>query len=233
MTVGTGQRSPLKRRINWYGYATLQPLTILTVRATRTAPLAVAAAAALLLSGGPALAGGLEMTDVALLMRSGAVLLALGSAFILDDPAARTTEVVPVPRWLPRALRAALAVLVTGAAWGGVVALGTLATTPAERPLLPAGGMTLEALALLALALALAALGLRLTPGSGGALAAPGMVLCVLAAVLLPLPDSAQPFAQPLSPGWDTSRWTWTVLLCATTATAAILCREPSAKRHG
>ncbi|MEU8033518.1 ABC transporter [Streptomyces sp. NPDC049099] len=208
-------------------YACLRPLIPYAVRATRIAPLAIAAAAALLLTGGPALAGGMRMTDVVLLMRAAAVLIAVGAAFVLDDPAARTTEVVPVPRWLPRAVRGALAVLCAGCAWAGVVVCGTYATNPDERPLLPAGGLTLEAVALFSLVLALAALGVRLTPGGGGALAAPGTVLCVLVAVLLPLPDAARPFAQPLSQAWDTSRWTWAVVLCAAAGTAVALCREP------
>ncbi|MGC9541753.1 hypothetical protein [Streptomyces sp. UG1] len=203
------------------------------LRSSRTTPLLVSGALALLLVGVPAtVSGGLRLTDAVLLIRACAVLLAMGTAFMLDDPAAATTEVVPVPRWVPRTLRVAIALVAVVVGWTGVLVLGTWAVAPQARELLPGPGLTLEAAALFATVLALAALGLRLTAGTGGGmLAAPGAVLCVMLAVLMPLPARLQPFAQPLSAGWNSSRWLWTALLCAAAVAVTALFREPSPKR--
>ncbi|MEU5599612.1 hypothetical protein [Streptomyces sp. NPDC020298] len=201
------------------------------LRSSRTTPLLVSGSVALLLIGVPAaVSGGLRLTDAVLLIRAGAVLLAVGTAFMLDDPAAATTEVVPVPRWVPRAVRAAIAVVSVTAAWTGVLVLGVRAVAPAERDLLPGPGLALEAAGLLAAVLALAALGLRRTAGTGGGtLAAPGAVLCVLVPVPIPLPTGPQAFAQPLSADWGPSRRLWAVLLCAAAGTLIALIGEPSA----
>ncbi|MFF4016738.1 hypothetical protein [Streptomyces sp. NPDC001843] len=201
------------------------------LRSSRRTPLLVFGSVALLLVGVPAAASaGLRLSGAVLLIRAGAVLLAVGAAFVLDDPAAATTEVVPVPRWVPRAVRAAIAVVSVTALWTGVLVLGARAVAPEERDLLPGWGLTLEAAGLLAAVLALAALGLRRTAGtSGGTLAAPGAVLCVLVCVPIPLPTGLQPFAQPLSAGWDPSRRLWAALLCAAAGTLLALIGEPSA----
>ncbi|WP_329411358.1 hypothetical protein OG802_16615 [Streptomyces sp. NBC_00704] len=203
------------------------------LRSARTTPLLVAGAVGWLLVSIPAaVSSGLRLSDAVLLIRAGAVLLAVGAAFVLDDAAAATTEVTPVPRWLPRTLRAGVAVVSVGLGWAGVLAGGARAVGPDERGLLPWGGLTLEAAGLLALVLALAALGLRRTAGSGGgALATPGVLLAVVLAVLAPLPEWSQPFALPLSRGWDPSRGVWAALLAAAALTVVVLFREPVGRR--
>ncbi|MEU4876237.1 hypothetical protein [Streptomyces sp. NPDC021608] len=201
------------------------------VRSCRTAPLLVAGAVGWSLVGVPAaVQGALPLGDTVLLIRAGAVLLALGAAFVLDDSAAAVTAVTPVPRWLPRALRAGVAVSSVGVGWAGVLAVGARAVGPDERRSLPWAGLTLEAAALLAVVLALAALGLRLTAGRGGGeLATPGAVFVVVLAALAPLPDGLRPFAQPLSGTWDSSREVWAALLAGAALTAVVLIREPPA----
>ncbi|MEW2082553.1 hypothetical protein [Streptomyces sp. NPDC005283] len=204
------------------------------LRSARTLPLLIAVTAAVLLLGVPALvSGGMRLIDVVLLIRSAAVLIAVGAAFLLDDPAARTTEVVPTPRWVVHGLRIFVALLGAAAGWATVLLLGAMAVNPDERPLLPQPGLTLEAAALLAMVIALAALGFRLSTGNGtgagtggGALAAPGVVMCVIVSVLLPLPEAVDPFAQPLSAGWDPSRRVWALVLCVAVVAAVALCRE-------
>lgn len=214
----------------------LWPLLVpYVLRSSRTTPLLAAGAIGLLLVGVPAaVSGGLRLSDAVLLIRAGAVLLAVGAAFVLDDSAAATTEVTPVPRWLPRTLRAGVAVVSAAVIWAGVLVLGARAVGPDERDLLPWAGLTLEAAGLLAVVLALAALGVRLTAGTGGGtLAAPGAVLVVLLAALAPLPEGLQPFAQPLSKAWDSSRGVWAVLLVVAALAVVALIREPSVTAAG
>ncbi|MER6786406.1 hypothetical protein ABT330_17600 [Streptomyces sp. NPDC000658] len=210
----------------------LWPLLVpYVLRSSRATPLVAAGAVAWLPVGVPAaVSGGLPLSEAVLLIRAGAVLLAMGAAFVLDDSAAAMTEVTPVPRWLPRALRVGVAVVSVGAGWTGVLVVGARAVGPDERELLPWAGLTWEAAGLLAVVLALAALGLRLTAGrDGGALATPGAVLVVVLAVLTPLPDGLQPFAQPLSKAWGPSRGVWAALLGVAALTVVVLIREPSA----
>ncbi|GGS08356.1 hypothetical protein GCM10010269_54410 [Streptomyces humidus] len=214
----------------------LWPLLVpYVLRSCRMTPLLAAAVAGWLLVGAAtAVSGGLRLSDAVLLIRAGAVLLAVGAAFVLDDSAAATTEVTPVPRWLPRALRTGVAVVSAGAGWLGVLVLGARAVGPEERGLLPWAGLTLEAAGLLAVVLALAALGLRLTAGSGGgALATPGALLLVVLAALAPLPEGLQPFAPPLSRAWGSSRAVWAVLLGVAASAVVVLIREPSAAATG
>ncbi|WP_308375696.1 hypothetical protein [Streptomyces sp. MMS20-AI2-20] len=96
----------------------------------------------------PRLVGG-EVTPWAgvTALRAAALCGALGAAFLLDDPARRTTAAVPVRRALRHALRYALLLPLAAAWWTAALLL-----VPEEaRP--PAGDVTVEAATVLALAL--------------------------------------------------------------------------------
>ncbi|MEV0371124.1 hypothetical protein AB0I10_15035 [Streptomyces sp. NPDC050636] len=213
------------------------PLVLLppVLRAARTTPLLGAGLAAVLLVGIPAaLSAHLRLTDGVLLMRVATVLIALGAAFMLDDPAARTTEVVPTPRLLLHGLRAFTAVITAGALWTAVLLLGRSAITGEERELLPEPGLALEAGALLLVVLMLASAGLKATAGIGGGLvAAPGAALLLLTAMLLPLPDGVALFPQPLTPEWGMSRQLWAGVAGIAVAVTGLLLREPRRQRSG
>ncbi|TJZ50288.1 hypothetical protein FCH28_23655 [Streptomyces piniterrae] len=212
------------------------PLVLLPplLRAARTTPLLGAAVTTVLLAGIPAaLSANLRLTDGVLLIRVATVLIALGAAFLLDDPAARTTEVAPTPRLLLHGLRALVTITITGTVWAAVLLLGRSAIAPEERVLLPESGLALEAGSLLLSVLMLAAAGLRVTAGTGGGLvAAPGAVLLLLTAMLLPLPDGVELFPQPLSPAWEPSRQLWAGIAGLAAIATGLLLREPRRQRR-
>jgi hypothetical protein len=103
-----------------------------------------------------------------------------------------------------------------------VAALARLAAAREERPLFPWGGLAMEAVALVAISLALAALGLCFTGGERGSMvAAPGILLLVITAVLLP--DRAALFLPPGHPYWTAAHRVWAVLLGAGLIAGALL----------
>ncbi|MGW8886684.1 hypothetical protein [Streptomyces sp. NPDC055749] len=196
------------------------------LRATRLLPSLTGAALGGAIVAAPVVAGvELEAHYVVLLLRCSMVITVIGVAFVLDDPTARTTEVLPVHRAWISSLRCLTALAALGAAWAVQVAIAPLAVPTAARSALPLASLTLEPLTLAVWALALAALGTRLTAeGSGGILAAPGLILSVIAAMLLP--EKAALFAQPQSEGWDQSRWIWGAVLGAAALGLCLLLRE-------
>ncbi|MDT6985258.1 ABC transporter [Streptomyces lusitanus] len=158
-------------------------------------------------------------------LRAAALCGALGAAFLLDDPARRTTAAVPVRRALRHALRYALLVPLAAAWWTAALLL-----VPQEaRP--PAGDVTLEAATALALALAGASFAVR-RRGSGR----PGQAVAaalVVAAVLAPLlsPPHWALFTVPDDPRWADGHGHWTLLLCAALLAVAVCCAEPVRRR--
>ncbi|MBD0671951.1 ABC transporter [Streptomyces sp. CBMA156] len=164
---------------------------------------------------------GLGLPDAALLARVGAVAVALGAGFALDDPAARTTVSVPVSRLLVRAVRALPVLVACAVVWVTVAVLARATVDPQARALFPWGGLALEAAALVAGALGLAALGLRFTDGEhGAATAVPGVLLLVVTAVLLP--ERAALFLPPGHPDWTATHRIWAVLLLAGLSASAL-----------
>ncbi|MEV0533084.1 ABC transporter [Kitasatospora sp. NPDC050463] len=195
------------------------------VRLAPRLPLLAGALVALTVAGVPALLhSDLGLSDAALLTRLGAVTTALAVGFALDDAAARTTVVVPVPRLLQRTVRLLPVLVVAALTWTGVAALARLAVAAEARALYPWGGLALEAAGLAAVALALSALGLRFTEGEHGAMtAAPGLLLLVITAILLP--DAAALFVSPGHPHWQAAHQAWAVLLVLGLAAAVLLGR--------
>jgi hypothetical protein len=149
---------------------------------------------------------------LATLLRLAAACGALGTAFVLDDPAARTTPTVPTSRLVRHLVRAGIALPLIGAWW---VSALTVARTRVNADVvagLPRAAITLEAAALVLVALALAAAGLRFNPdGAVGTLAAPALLLVL--AILWFLPHPVALILNPTDPQWTSAHRRWTVLL--------------------
>ncbi|MFJ8044094.1 hypothetical protein ACIRBX_26690 [Kitasatospora sp. NPDC096147] len=176
-------------------------------------PLLLGALVGLVTAGVP-LVGGIDLglPDAALLTRVGAVTVALGAGFALDDPAARSTVSVPVSRLMVRLVRVLPVLVVCALVWLSVALLARATVEPSARALFPWGGLALEAAAVVTWVLALAALGLRFTDGEHGAQTAlPGLLLLVVTAVLLP--EQAALFLPPGHPDWAGTHRIWALLV--------------------
>ncbi|WP_433200346.1 hypothetical protein ACQP00_28605 [Dactylosporangium sp. CS-047395] len=184
-----------------------------TVRAMRYGPLLGAAGAGLLVVAVPVVLGvDLGPDDHANLMRLAAVCAAVGLAFVFDDPARPTTVVVPVPGWLPTAIRA-MAGAVTFAAWWAVAVAIT------RDPQLPVGGVTLEVATIGVLALfAAAAVGRWMDRGVGGPVAAPVSLAAALAVAVVPVRPAMFVPATSAAATWARVHDRWAVLLVVVAA---------------
>ena len=197
-----------------------------TARALPRAPLTAGAALGLLtaalprlLSGGPA-----DPWTTLLCLRVAAVFGALGLAFLLDDPARRTTETVPTGRAVRACLRLALIAPPAALWWAAALLL-----TPADaRP--PLAEVTLEAFALGATALALASLAVRrgTEPEPGRAAAIGVLSLTVLAALL---PERWGLFLPQDSRYWAAAHGRWALLLTLAVMAWALSIPEPLRRR--
>ncbi len=182
-----------------------------TTRAVRWWPLAVTAVAAV------AVAARLSEWPYVRVgeLRIGAILLALGAAFLLDDPSAETTGHMPVPLLARRVVRLAVALPLIACAWGTalLVAGRQRPTAPLDWP-----ALTLELAGLLALGLAFTAIAARHVPEElGGTAAAPAVLAAAGLLLALPhLPGHVLMFAtQPSDPAWPATngRWVWLLVL--------------------
>ncbi|MET9070909.1 ABC transporter [Streptomyces sp. NPDC004232] len=177
-----------------------------------------AAAAVGLLVVGAGRAAGAGPVETLYLLRGAGLALALGVAFLLDDPARHTTTPVPVRRAVRTLLRAALVTPVAGLWWAAVLLL----VPGADRP--PAGDLTLEAGTAFLLALAGAAVAVRYgdAPEPGRPVATALLATAVLAPLLLP--DHWALFVSPTDPGWAAGheRWAWLLTAAAALWTASL-----------
>ncbi|MGW1596721.1 ABC transporter [Streptomyces sp. NPDC002343] len=197
----------------------------LAVPVWRTLPwrtLGAAGTAGLLIPGLPRLCGAEPADWITLLMlRAAALVLALGLAFLLDDPARHGTAPVPTGRAVRTALRVVLVAPAAALWWTAVLFL----VPGAHRP--PAGDVTLEAGAACALALALAALAVRHSddPRPGWPAATALLVTALLAPLLLPADWPL--FVPPGDPRWDTAHDHWAWLLAAAGTVGLLTLHEP------
>ncbi|GAA2646579.1 hypothetical protein GCM10010399_94880 [Dactylosporangium fulvum] len=186
------------------------------LRAVRRGPLVGACGVGLAIVAVPAAADAvLRPDDLVLLLRLAALCLAVGVAFVLDDPAKPSTATTPVPAWAGGAVRATGGLIATAAGWAATVAVTLAGAQDGAGEALPVGDLTLEAAAAAVLALAFAVLGWARTPrGVAGTVAAPALIVAAAAATLLrqrltllaPVNDPA---------GWAAAHRRWTVLLVA------------------
>ncbi|GHD96723.1 ABC transporter [Streptomyces naganishii] len=167
------------------------------------------------------LSGGTGDTALGLsLLRLAALVAGVGLAFLLDDPARRTTEAVPVRRPVRAGLRLALVAPPLAAWWTAALLLLPAGSRP------PSGAVSLEAAGIAGTALALAAASVRLRaepcPGTG---AARGL-LALTAAVLL-LPDRWSPLVSLQDANWTAAHGWWAAILVVAALVWAVCVPEP------
>ncbi|MFC5746023.1 hypothetical protein [Actinomadura rugatobispora] len=169
----------------------------------------------------------LDAGTVLYLLRMAALSGALGMAFVLDDPARHTTDVVPVQRPVRQGLRLVLALPPLAAWWAVVCALAAAGT---EGGGLPVGAATLEAAALVAAALAIAAGAVRFTSAASPGLAAGGAVLAIaIASAVLP---GGLALTVPLGDDrWEEAHRLWAAVLTLGLAAWTVLAQEPAGRR--
>jgi hypothetical protein len=213
---------------------TARPLPALvppTARAMVWGPLAAGAGLGLVVLIVPeVLATRMSAADLTTLLRIAAACLAVGAAFLLNDPAARSIQTAPTPRLLRHAVRAGLALPAVGAGWGAALAAtalgrGAVAAAP------PRAGLTLEVAALVALALALAACASRIAPDGNAAVLAGPALLVVLAAVWF-APHRVALVLAPADPGWGAAHLRWAGLLAAAVLLFTWASHEPARHRR-
>ncbi|QOV37278.1 ABC transporter [Streptomyces ferrugineus] len=212
--------------------AVLRTLLGPDLRATRTLPLLGAGVVGVVGTACPVLFSAHVQPDAAaVLLRIATVLTAIGLACLLDDPAARTTEVVPVSRGLRSGLRMAVGLLLFGLFWGASASLARLGVAADARQLFPVGGLAVEGVTLAVGTLALALFGVRRSaPGAGSLVAAPALTLFAVAALFLP--HGLELFPVPGDPDRSDAALRWAVLLVlALIGCAAQLRDEPRLPR--
>jgi len=158
-----------------------------------------------------ALTARLTGTHLTTLARIAAICVALGAAFLLDDPATRGTP-LPTSRLARNLVRVVLAGPAVALWWTLTLGLAKTTGHHAAAARLPVAGLTLEAATLLAAALAVAAIAQRrAADGNAGVVAAPAVLL--LAAVAWFLPYPAALILPPTDPRWSESHYRWTAVL--------------------
>ncbi|MFJ2392551.1 ABC transporter [Streptomyces sp. NPDC087843] len=189
----------------------------------RTA-LAACGGLGLLLAGIPRLLPGQPDPWLCLnLLRGAALVLAVGLAFLLDDPARHTTAAVPARRPLRSGLRMAL-VAPAAALWWTVALL----LVP-ERTRPPAGALTLEAAAIAATALAAASAAVRFTDRTEpGPAVATGLLVTAMTVPTLLLPERWALVVAVNDPHWDAAHERWAAVLAAAALLCAACCTEPA-----
>ncbi|MFF3503524.1 ABC transporter [Streptomyces sp. NPDC003247] len=158
------------------------------------------------------------------LLRLVALSGALGLAFLMDDPARRTTGTTPLGRPLRAGLRLALAAPLAALWWTTALLLIPAPTRP------PLGPVTVEAAATAASALALATVAVRFTSAAEvGRRTA--VRLGTAAALVVLVPARWGLSAMPGEPWWEATQMRWALLLAVTVATTAVCTPEPLRRR--
>jgi hypothetical protein len=167
-----------------------------------------------------ALTARLTDTHLTSLARISAICVALGAAFLLDDPATRSTPTVPTSRLARNLVRVTLAGPAVALWWTLTVGLAKTTGHHAAAAHLPVAALTLEAATLVTAALALAAIAQRRTAdGNTGVIAAPAVLLLAAVAWFLPYPVAL--LLTPTDPHWTASHYRWAAVLA--TALVAFL----------
>ncbi|HEX4699848.1 MAG TPA: hypothetical protein VH857_10875 [Actinomycetes bacterium] len=151
------------------------------------------------------------------------LVLGVGTAFLLDDPARATTAAVPLPLSWRTALPVLVGLVLVGTLWAGVLAWA--AATSATG--LPWAELSLQALAWTILVLAVAASARRLgdldEPGPGAAAAT-----AVIALLIHQLPGR---FSLTGDPAATATVIRWAALLAVGTLGLVLAGRDPAAPR--
>ncbi len=142
--------------------------------------------------------------------------LALGCAFLLDDPAWVTVASSPAPLWWRRCIRMALALPVAGIVWLAALLVAGL-------PRVAMGPGVLEVATMIGITLAVAAVAVRRSgDGVGGSAAGPMLLVLVVGSLLLPTRWAVHPVvAHP---------WRWALLLSGAVFALLVASRDPAAR---
>ncbi len=160
-----------------------------------------------------------------LALRIAAIFLALGTAFVLDDPTEETTGHLPTPRWMRRAVRVALVAPVVGLTWALLIPLAMRSSVDTNP--FPTGALTLELATLGIGALAISVATARFVPeGMGGIAAGPILLGLIVAAHYLPQRLAVFQL-DPEAPRWHAAHDVWRVLLLIAIAALLFVSRDP------
>ena len=160
-----------------------------------------------------------------LALRIAAILIALGAAFVLDDPTDETTGHFPTPQWLRRAVRVGLVAPVVALTWALLVPLAMRSSV--DPGPFPTGALTLELGTLVIAALAISAASARFVPEAMGGVAA-GPILLGLVAAAHFLPSKLALFLlDPHAERWRAAHDVWKVLLLIAVAALQFVSRDP------
>lgn len=221
-------------RISWATARWVIAPTLRSVRwgepaAAAMVGLAIVALVAARASGAEATAGGSPVLPLRVL----ALFAAAGVAYVVDDPAGSTLAASPTTRAWRRGTRVVVAALGAGALWVG--ALLILTAWGQSLPAGAAGGLALEAAALAAVAVAVALwAGDRAPDGRGGSVAAPALLVGMLAALVIqrlqPRLLTLLPFS-PDDPSWVPAHGWWALILSLAALVVVRCCQDPATPR--
>lgn len=200
-----------------------------TVRAVPWPAVSAGALLGLVVVGAAAALVELDAEGWTNVLRLAALAGAVGAAFVLDDPADRTTTAAPAARLLRRTVRVSLLVPLAALWWTVVLLLPGVVDGKPVLDGLPLVGITVEAAALLGVALGAAALGGQ--TGDGGVAGA----LAVLAGALLThLPPRPYRLAvTPDDPAWDSVHDVWAGLVLVAVVAFVAAGRDQGAPAPG
>jgi hypothetical protein len=163
--------------------------------------------------------------DRILALRIGGLLLAIGAAFLFDDPTEETTLHLPVARWLRRGVRICLVAPPMAVFWTLLVAValrGSIDRTP-----FPRGALGLELTGMIVAAMAVSVTAAQFVPERmGGVAAGPITIALFVTAYLLPGRLTLFP-SSPLHAYWAHAHTLWRLVLAAAVTVLAIGCRDP------
>ncbi|MGI8806501.1 MAG: hypothetical protein ACR2KK_01345 [Acidimicrobiales bacterium] len=159
-------------------------------------------------------------------LRIGAVLLAAGAAFALDDTAAATLASSPTPLSARRALRLTMTLGICVAVWAAMLGVA------GDSAVRTRAGLTVELVGMVAVAFGGASVAARWAPnGLGGLAGGPILLFVMLTATIIqmhwPHVGTLLPVA-PGTPGWEAAHVRWLVLAGGGVALVALAALDPA-----
>lgn len=210
---------PIARSIRW------SPLVISGASGAILVYLQTSDACTLEGAGGPCIG----VDDRISMVRMAAVLLAIGAGFILDDPTEETTAHQPLSLLVRRLTRIAVATPVVLAFWWLSMALAV--RTMDDPASFPEGALSVELVAIVAMALALAAAAAPLVPERmGGIAAGPALLGFAVGFLLLP-PRLALFVNDPMQERWSGAHQAWSAILGLAALALLLSSRDPWRRR--
>lgn len=157
----------------------------------------------------------------------GAILIAAGAAFAIDDAAETTLASSPAPLIARRGVRLGLAAIASVAIWACLLVLAGVNETDA-------GALSLEAAGMAGVAVGTAAVAIRWAPrGLGGIVGGPALLITLITSFSLERLWPRWTVLLPPEPGavWDDAHRHWLVLALVGAATVALSSQDPARPR--